>query len=113
MKCETEGAGTSEQPTKNLGADTLQENLVQRGVTPSEVKSIEAGNVIQKSSSAHKTTPTQHVGVTKHSRDPWTSTTRSSDTANYYESHDGSGSKLPVPNPVVTIDLNKNSSKGK
>ncbi|WP_223868747.1 RHS repeat-associated core domain-containing protein [Paenibacillus sp. UASWS1643] len=83
MKCETEGTGTSGKPTKNLGADTLQENLVQRGVTPSEVKSIEAGNGIQKSSPAHKTTPTQHVGGTKHSRDPWTSTTRNSDTANY------------------------------
>jgi len=95
------------KPTKNTGADTLPDNIVQRGVTPAESSSIEAGNGIQKPTPAHKTTPTQHVGGTQHSRDPYTSTTRSSDTANYYASHDGDGMPLNKSNPVVTIDLNK------
>lgn len=67
--------------TQKNGADTLPENIVQRGVTSNKAASIESGIGIQKPTPAHRTTPTQHVWGRKHSRDPYTSTTRSNDTA--------------------------------
>lgn len=89
------------------GPNTLPDNLVHRGVTPEQAKMIEQGNGIVKPTPPHKTTPTQHVGGTKHSRDPWTSTTRSSDTAEYYATHDKQGNLIENPNPIIEIDLNK------
>lgn len=65
------------------------------------------GKGIEKAKPPHKTTPTQHVGGVQHSRDPWTSTSRSNETAEYYATHDNSGNLLDTPNPVIEIDLNK------
>lgn len=78
-------------------------STVLRAVTPEQVKTIRAGQGILKPTPAHKTTPTQHVGGTKHSRNPWTSTTRSSESANFFATHGGT---RPA-NPIVEIDLSQ------
>ncbi|CDG94436.1 hypothetical protein XBFFL1_560003 [Xenorhabdus bovienii str. feltiae Florida] len=40
---------------------------------------------------------------TKHSRDPWISTTRSTETAEYFATHGGK----QAANPIIKIDLTK------
>ncbi|WP_244590295.1 RHS repeat-associated core domain-containing protein, partial [Xenorhabdus innexi] len=50
-------------------------NIVKRAITPEQAESIRAGHGISRPTPYHKTTPTQHVSGTKHSRDPWISTT--------------------------------------
>jgi RHS repeat-associated protein len=76
---------------------------VLRAVTPEQAEAIRAGKGIDKPKPAHKTTPTQHVAGTKHSRDPWSSTTRSPASAEYFATHGGT---RPA-NPIVEIDLAK------
>ena len=89
------------------GTDILLNNLVQRGVTLEQAEMIARGKGIEKPKPPHKTTPTQHVGGTPHSRDPWTSTSRSSETAEYYATHDKNGNLLSEPTAIIEIDLNK------
>lgn len=45
------------------------------------------------------------MGGTQHARDPWTSTSRSSETAEYYATHDSQGNLLSTPNPIAEINL--------
>ena len=96
------------------GSDTLSNNLVQRGITPEQAEMILNGQDISTPTPHSRTTPTQHVGHANHSRDPWISTTRSSDTAEYYATHVKGGPNsskeivlLSDPNPIIEIDLNK------
>ena len=85
----------------------LDKNLVQRGVTPEQAEALLMNQGILKPKPPARTTPTQHVGGTKHLKDPWTSTSRSDKTAEYYATHDSNGNLLDKPNPIIEIDLNK------
>ena len=80
-------------------------STVFRALTPEQVKSINNGQGILKPTPDHKTTPTQHVAGTKHSRNPWTSTTRSQESAEFFASH--GGINTVNPNPIIEIDLSK------
>ncbi|MBM6619033.1 pre-toxin TG domain-containing protein, partial [Bacillus suaedaesalsae] len=88
-----------------LTKGTGNSNTVFRAVTPEQAQTIKNGQGILKPSPAHKTTPTQHVAGTKHSRNPWTSTTKSQQTAEFYATH--GGTRNDNPNPIVEIDLSK------
>lgn len=78
-------------------------NIVLRALAPEQIENVVQGKGILKPKPAHRTTPTQHVAGTKHSRNPWTSATRSSESANFFATH---GGKRPA-NPIVKIDLSK------
>ncbi|MCP4897533.1 MAG: RHS repeat-associated core domain-containing protein [bacterium] len=79
------------------------QSRVLRAVTPEEAESIRAGQGISRPQPHAKTTPTQHVGGTPHTRNPWISTTRSDESARFFASHGNTRS----PNPIVEINLNK------
>jgi hypothetical protein len=74
-----------------------------RAVTSEQADAIRAGKGITKPLPAHRTTPTQHVGGTTHSRDPWTSATFRKESANYFATH---GGRRPA-NSIIEIDLSK------
>ena len=89
------------------GTDTLPDHIVRRGITAEQVEKIICGEGIVKPKPPHRTTPDQHIGGTRHARNPWTSTSRSSETAEYFATHDSTGNLLAKPNPLVEIDLSK------
>ncbi|MFZ5987822.1 MAG: RHS repeat-associated core domain-containing protein [Bacillota bacterium] len=95
----------NESPGTGVGGNGFGKNpnIVRRAVTPEQAEAILNGKGIIKETPFHKTTPTQHVAGTKHSRNPWTSTTKRAESAEYFATHGGT---RPA-NPIVEIDLSK------
>jgi hypothetical protein len=75
--------------------------------TPEQAAAIRAGRGIVKPKPPARTNPTQHVGGTKHARDPWTSATKKPSSAEFFATHGPGGVPLETPNPIVEIDLGK------
>ncbi|WP_234404024.1 RHS repeat-associated core domain-containing protein [Neisseria animaloris] len=90
-------------PNTTAWVDWLGWIIVYRALNSSEIADVIAGKGISRPTPAHKTTPTQHISGTKHSRDPWISTTRCEKTAKekYAPNDDGTSS------PVIRIDTDK------
>lgn len=76
-------------------------NIVYRALRIGELESIAAGNGITRG--AGNTTPTQHVLGAQHPNNPFVSTTRSLESAEYFATHGGT----KPSGPIVAIDLDK------
>lgn len=76
-------------------------HIVYRALRAGELESIRAGYGIVRS--AGITTPTQHVMGSKHPMNPFVSTTRSLESAQFFATHGG----VKPPGIIVVIDLSK------
>ena len=94
-------------PNIQVWVDWFGLMIVYRALKQSEIADVKAGKGISRPTPAHKTTPEQHIGGTKHSRDPWISTTRCKDiaTKKYAPNKDGTS------DPVIKIDTDKIPAK--
>ena len=75
--------------------------MVYRALRAGEMASIRGGYGIVRG--AGITTPTQHVMGSKHPENPFVSTTRSLESAQFFATHGG----LKPPGSIVVIDLSK------
>jgi len=78
-----------------------RENIVYRALRAGEMDSIRAGHGIVRSEGIM--TPTQHVMGSKHPANPFVSTTRSLESAQFFATHGG----LKPPGSIIAIDLSK------
>src|SRR5712691_1130959 len=76
-------------------------NIVCRALRAGEMDSIRAGQGIVRNEGI--TTPTQHVMGSKHLTNPFVSTTRSLESAQFFATHGG----LKPPGSIIAIDLSK------
>jgi len=76
-------------------------NIVYRALRAGEMDSIRAGHGIVRNEGI--TTPTQHVMGSKHLTNPFVSTTRSLESAQFFATHGG----LKPPGSIISIDLSK------
>ena len=76
-------------------------HIVYRALRAGEMESIRAGDGIVRSEGI--TTPTQHVMGSKHPTNPFVSTTRSLESAQFFATHGG----LKPSGSIIAIDLSK------
>jgi hypothetical protein len=76
-------------------------HIVYRALRAGEMESIRTGDGIIRSEGI--TTPTQHVMGSKHPMNPFVSTTRSLESAQFFATHGG----LKLPGSIIAIDLSK------
>ena len=76
-------------------------NIVYRALRAGEMDSIRAAEGIVRREGI--TTPTQHVMGSKHPTNPFVSTTRSLESAQFFATHGG----LKPPGSIIAIDLSK------
>jgi hypothetical protein len=76
-------------------------NIVYRALRAGEMDSIKAGQGIVRREGI--TTPTQHVMGSKHFSNPFVSTTRALESAQFFATHGG----LKPPGSIIAIDLAK------
>lgn len=80
---------------------TRARHIVYRALRVGEMASLRAGNGIVRSEGI--TTPTQHVMGSKHPTNPFVSTIRSLESAQFFATHGG----LKPPGSIIAIDLSK------
>jgi hypothetical protein len=80
--------------------DVNKKDIVYRALRQGELETILAGQGICRPIGG-RTTPTQHVMGIKHPSNPWISTTRRIESAEFFATH---GNMKP-PGPIVIIDL--------